>query len=95
MTDTTDAELRMLLMDCIALWGVDARVAAREDDIEITAADGAYLVRRAPPDMRPVRWLLQRPNRAPRVAPSVVALLAALRNALGAEGGNKLRIGAS
>ena len=41
------------------------------------------------PDMRPVRWLLQRrrraANRPPRAAPSIVALLAALRNALGAE----------
>jgi hypothetical protein len=50
--------------------------------------------------MRPVRWLLHTPerrasNRPPRAAPSIVALLTALRNALGAESGNRLRIGAS
>ncbi len=57
-------------------------------------------MQRAPVDMRPVRWLLQTPerraaNRPPRAAPSIVAVLTALRNALGAEGGNRLRIGAA
>jgi len=50
--------------------------------------------------MRPMRWLLQTPerraaDRPPRAAPSIVAVLTALRHALGAEGGNKLRIGAA
>jgi len=96
----TDAELRALLMDCLALWGVGGRVAAGAEGMQIATDRGVYLVQRAPPDMRPVRWLLQTPERRaaarpPRVAPSIVALLTALRNALGAEAGNRVRIGAS
>ena len=92
--------LRGLLVDCVALWGVEARIAIRSDAVEIAASAGTFLVQRAPEDMRPVRWLLHTPERRaagrpPRAAPSIVALLTALRNALGAEGGNKLRIGAS
>ena len=68
--------------------------------MEIAAKPGTFLVQRAPTDMRPVRWLLQSPeraaaNRPPRALPSIVALLSALRNALGAESANRLRIGAS
>jgi hypothetical protein len=93
-------ELRALLIDCVALWGLEARVSFCTDGVNITATDGTYLLHRAPPDMRPVRWLLHTPerrasNRPPRAAPSIVALLTALRNALGAESGNRLRIGAS
>jgi hypothetical protein len=94
----TDAELRALLIDCLTLWDVRARVEAHDNALTISAPDGAYTLQRAAPDMRPARWLLQTParaaaNRPPRAAPSIVALLAALRNALGAEGGNRLRIG--
>ncbi len=68
--------------------------------MQIATNRGVYVVQRAPLDMRPVRWLLQTPerratNRSPRALPSIVALLGALRNALGAEGGNRIRIGAS
>jgi hypothetical protein len=54
----------------------------------------------APLDMRPIRWLLQTPerraaDRPPRAVPSIVALLAALRNALGGDAGSTLRIGAA
>jgi len=91
----SDAELLALLKDSVALWGVDAPVAVGADSIAV----GTLLVQRAPADMRPVRWLLQTTeraaaNRSPRALPSVVALLSALRNALGAEGANRLRIGA-
>jgi hypothetical protein len=94
----TDAELRALLIDCLALWDVRGRVAANDGGVAINTDDGIYLLQRAAPDMRPARWLLQTParrtaNRPPRAAPSIVALLTALRNALGAEGGNRLRIG--
>ncbi len=94
----TDAELRALLIDCLALWDVRGRVAANDSGVAISTHDGDYLVQRAASDMRPARWLLQTParraaNRPPRAAPSIVALLTALRNALGAEGGNRLRIG--
>jgi hypothetical protein len=91
----SDAELRALLNDCIALWGVKAHVTVGAQGIEIVVDDAVYLLQRAPAELRPVRWLLHRPDRGPRAAPSIVALLAALRNALGADAGNKLRIGAS
>jgi hypothetical protein len=91
----TDSELRALLLDCLALWGLKGRVEALEIGMQIIVDTTTLRVERAPDDMRPVRWLLHRPNRSPRVAPSIVALLTALRNALGAEGGNRIRIGAS
>ena len=89
----TDAELRALLLDCLSLWGLNGRVEALDTGMQIIVDTTALRIERAPADMRPVRWLLHRPNRQPRVAPSIGALLTALRNALGAEGGNKLRIG--
>jgi hypothetical protein len=95
----TDAELRGLLIDCLTLWGVDGRVAAGEAGMEVRTMDGLFVVQHAPADMHPVRWLLQSPprraaGRPPRVAPSIGALLSGLRNALGAERGVSLRIGA-
>ncbi|HVC62245.1 MAG TPA: hypothetical protein VND19_18015 [Acetobacteraceae bacterium] len=94
----TDAELRLLLRDCLLLWDVDGRVAAGDDGLTIDTPDGRFELRRAAPEQRPVRWLLQTPMRAaagrpPRVAPSIVAALSALRNALGGTGGASLRIG--
>jgi len=99
-TGMTSAELRALLIDCVTLWRIDARIAACDDGMEIVVNDGMYLLQRAAPDQRPIRWLLHTPerraaNRPPRAAPSIVAALTALRNALGAEAGNKLRIGAT
>jgi hypothetical protein len=86
-------------MDCLMLWGIDGRVAGGEAGLEIRTTDGLFSVQHAPPDMHPVRWLLQTPPRReacrpPRAAPSIGALLSALRNALGAERGISLRIGA-
>jgi len=90
----TEAELRMLLIDCLSLWGVEGRVVVNDGAIEIATPSATLRVQRAPHDMLPVRWLLHRPaNRPPRVAPSIVALLTALRNALGAGGGNRVIIG--
>lgn len=94
----TDAELRALLLDCLALWDVRGRVEPTDSGLAISTQDGTYDLQRAPTDMRPARWLLQTPtrraaNRPARAAASIVALLTALRNALGAEGGNRLRIG--
>ena len=95
----TDAELRMLLIDCLTLWGVEAKVTAASAGVAITANHATYHVEAAPPDLRPVRWLLQTPERHAagrplRAVPSVVAMLSALRNALGGDGGVALRIGA-
>lgn len=90
----TDAELRMLLIDCLSLWGVEGHINVHADAIEIATSGATLRVQRAPRDMLPVRWLLHRSaNRSPRAVPSIVALLTALRNALGAEGGNRVRIG--
>jgi hypothetical protein len=84
----------MLLIDCLSLWGVDGRVSVNDDVIEIATPSATLRVQHAPHDMLPVRWLLHRSmDRPPRVAPSIVALLTAFRNALGAEGGNGLIIG--
>ena len=95
----TDAELRGLLLDCLTLWGVDGRVEAAETGLAVVVRAARFLVNRAAPDLRPVRWFLQTPERAaagrsPRAVPAVGALLAALRNALGATPGTQLRIGA-
>jgi hypothetical protein len=96
----SDAELRNLLLDCLVLWGIEARVEAGPDGVIVHAPDGAYVVRSAPTDLRPVRWFYQTPersasNRPARAVPSIVALLGALRNALGADGGSRLRIGSA
>jgi hypothetical protein len=100
MACLTDAELRALLSDCCALWSVAARIDVGADGVEVAAKSGTFLLQHAPPDVRPVRWLLHTPERRaagrpPRAAPSIGAALIALRNALGAEAGNKLTIGAT
>ena len=90
----------MLLLDCLALWGIDGSVAVGDVGVTIVTSQGDFLLQQAPVDMRPVRWLMQTPDRRaagrpPRALPSIVALLAALRHGVGAEGGNRIRIGAS
>ena len=94
------SELRGLIADCLSVWGVQGRVSPCVEGVEIVVDGRSLLLQPAPIDMRPMRWLLHTPerraaNRPPRAAPSIVAVLTALRNALGAEGGNKLRIGAA
>ena len=93
----TQAELRALLIDCVALWGIEAKVVAVAAGVAIIAGDATYDVEAVPADMRPVRWLLQTPerraaNHPPRAVPSVVALLSALRNALGGDAGAGLLV---
>lgn len=96
----TLAELRALLRDCLTLWAVDARLSVTDDGVMVTTADGPFTVTPADPDLRPVRWFLQTPERAaagrpPRAVPSIVALLSALRNHIGGEGGGRPRIAAT
>ena len=79
----TDAELRALLLDCLRLWGVAGRVAATDAGMVVNAGDTACILARADPTRRPVRWLLTTPARASRPLPSIVAALAALRDAIG------------
>lgn len=93
----TDAQFRSLLLDCLKLWDIRGTVVVREGDLAIETADGMFMVRRAGEDMRPLRWFYQTPERAaagrpPRAAPSIVALLSALRNAMAGTGGDRLRI---
>jgi hypothetical protein len=95
----TDAELRALLLDCLRLWEVKAQLVPVAEGWEIATAEGAFSIARADSDLRPVRWFLQTPERRvagrpARAAPSIVAVLSALRNNLGAASGQKLRIGA-
>jgi len=94
----SDAELRGLLADCLTLWGVAGRLAVDDSGLRIVTHEGAFVLRRAPEDVRPVRWFVQTParevaGRAPRAVPSIGAALTALRNALGGEGGAALRVG--
>jgi hypothetical protein len=93
-----DAQLRALLIDCLALWDVHGTVTVSEADLAITTSAGVFIVARAEPGLRPIRWFYQTPERVsasrpPRAAPSVVALLSALRNALEGTGGDRLRVG--
>jgi hypothetical protein len=94
----TDAELRGLLIDCLTLWRIDGRVVAGDVGMEVRTMDGVFVVQRADLGLHPVRWLLDTPprraaSRPARVAPSIGALLSALRNAVGADRGVSLRIG--
>jgi hypothetical protein len=94
----TDAQLRSLLLDCLKLWEVPGKVTARDPGLAIETAAGVFTVARADPGQRPLRWFYQTPERAaahrpPRPAPSIVALLSALRNAMAGTGGERLRIG--
>jgi hypothetical protein len=96
----TDAQLRSLLIDCLKLWEVKGKVSACETGLAIETPDGVFTVSRADADLLPVRWFYQTPERAAarrpsRPAPSIVALLSALRNAMAGEGGDRLRIGGS
>ena len=93
----TDAELRGLLLDCLKLWDVPGQITVRDTDLLIATSDGDFTVTRAPEELRPVRWFYLTPeraaaNRPPRAAPSIVALLSALRNAMAGDGGDWLRV---
>jgi hypothetical protein len=81
----TDAELRALLLDCLQLWGVPGKVTAEEAGLRV----GDCMVRRGE---EPMRWIVETPGRT-RPVPSIVALLSAVRRALGAEAGVRLRVG--
>jgi hypothetical protein len=94
----TDAELRGLLLDCLTLWGIEARPRPGPEGLEIETAEGVFSIAQADVALRPVRWLLQTPERRAagrpaRATPSIGAALSALRNNLGAARGQKLRIG--
>jgi hypothetical protein len=94
----TDAQLRVLLLDCLVLWGVKGKVRAGDAGLDIETPGGVFTVAGADPALRPLRWFYQTPERAaagrpPRAAPSIVALLSGLRNAMEGMGGDRLRVG--
>ena len=94
----SDAQLRVLLLDCLKLWEVPGSVTAGDTGLVIATLAGVFSVRAAEPDLRPLRWFYQTPERAlagrpPRAAPSIVALLSALRNAMEGAGGRRLQVG--
>lgn len=76
----TPPELRGLVADTVAVWGDGARVAWTAEGLLVTAADGraACIVAGGP-----LRWLLAAEGRRTRPCASIVALLAALRDAVG------------
>jgi len=96
----TQAETISLLRDCLTVWEVEARLVAEEDGIALLAAAGRYHLAPVEVSLRPARWQLQTPareaaGRPARMHPSIGALLSALRNELGANTGNRLRVGAA
>jgi hypothetical protein len=86
----TDAELRNLLQDCLHVWSMKGEVIATEHCLSVRTAAMTCEIRRGSP---PARWFLQTPTRT-RPAPSITALLSALRRALGGDPRAALRIGA-
>ena len=94
----TDALLRSLLLDCLKLWEVSGKIRVDDAGLRIDTPKGVFTVTRADPDLRPMRWFYQTPERMaaqrpPRAAPSIVALLSGLRNAMEGMGGDRLRVG--
>lgn len=80
----TPPELRALVSDSLALWGVAAAVSVAGNGVALTAPDGTPLrVAPASPAERPLRWWLERPDQR-RPCTSILGLLRALRNAVGA-----------
>lgn len=82
-------ELRDLLADALALWGVAARPlvqagGVQAEGVTLATPDGTVLrIRPATPDDLPVRWWIERPGQR-RPCTSVLGLLRTLRNAAGA-----------
>lgn len=87
----TPPELRGLVSDGLALWGVAASVLVSGNGVALTAPDGTPLrVTPASPEERPLRWWLERPGQR-RPCTSVLGLLRALRNAVGTGDGTDAR----
>jgi hypothetical protein len=81
----TPPELRALVADSLALWGVTGTaVSVTEDGVALVAPEGTPLrLRAAWLEERPLRWWLERPGQR-RPCTSILGLLRGLRNAVGA-----------
>lgn len=76
----TDPELRALVNDTLLVWGGGACAAWDGQGLRVAAADGRVAtVHRGGPG----RWMLHAEGRRPRACASIVALLGALRAAVG------------
>lgn len=84
----TTPELRDLLADSLAVWGVAGRITVSGAGVVVAAA-GHEL--RILPAERPLRWWLERPGQR-RPYPGTVGLLRGVRNALGAGDGQPVRL---
>ena len=87
---TTDAELRSLLLDCLKLWEIQGTIVAGDDGLIVASGETTVTIRRG---LAPTRWFVIHGQRA-RPVPSVVALLSAIRRALGIPPGVRARVGA-
>ena len=88
----TPPELRDLVADSLALWGVPGRVTVADEGVVLVAPDGTPLrIQPAAPAERPLRWWLERPGQR-RPCTSVLGLLRGLRNAVGAGEGEARRL---
>jgi hypothetical protein len=88
----TPPELRDLVADSLALWGVTARPKAAGAGVALTAPDGTPLsILPAAAEDLPVRWWLERPGQR-RPCTSVLGLLRTLRNVVGAGAGEARRL---
>lgn len=89
----TPPELRALLADSLAVWGVEARAEIAEDGVRVAGIGagevGPLLV--TPADQPPIRWWLTRADGTRRPCTSVLGLLRSLRNALGGGETRRLR----
>jgi len=91
---TTPPELRDLLADSLAVWGVPARAVVANDGVAITTPDGTALqITTAAQAELPIRWWLAKPGQR-RPCTSMLGLLRTLRNAVGAGDGvfSRLRV---
>jgi len=93
----TQAELRALLADALAVWGMVGDAAPEgADGVAVRTEGGRCVVRPAGEGMRPVRWFVSTPareaaGRGARAAASIVGVLAMVRGevALGAGTGSR------
>jgi hypothetical protein len=75
----TDAELRGLLMDCLAVWEVPGKVEVEPAEIAISAGGVRFGLRRAGFRETSIRWTLTSPGQRPRHMRSIGAVLRLLR----------------
>ena len=77
----SQAALRDLLADALALWDLPGRVTAAEGGVAVTVAGARAraTVMPADPALRPVRWFVTTPERADRAAASIAGVLGVLR----------------